>query len=152
MENVNRDYQRGTQGKAIISNRRKEALKRADELLSFKMNFANLDMRKERAEGRGSGHRNGSLAEYHRYDAKERSIEMGERPKRGNVEMEKVSGKLVQAVTDNTTGFNLFLNETGEKMMTMRFYPKSARALNGELLKKIMRAVESYIREADRND
>lgn len=65
--------------------------------------------------------------------------------------VERVNTKMLIAVTDNRTGCAIYLKDTEQLIAKVRFYRNSSQALNGEILKKIMRALESYMREANRN-
>lgn len=169
----NRTYNNGA-----VDNRKREAVKRANDILNFRVDIKRTTVYRKRetehqenrrfTEGENnrdsltvSGIRqaygnNGESLRGNGIDNKKGDkSNMAERSKgkgQGNTsDRERITTKLLVALTDNTVGFNLFLKDTEKKIMTMQFYPDTAKALNGELLKKIMRAVESYIREAQRN-
>lgn len=172
MQNTNSYFNGCTQNNKADNNRKREAINRANNLLNFKIDYSKTTVNKrtkiEQRQNVGSFQRietnknssfvsmsgetyrndNESLKEGGRYEMGE-----GRREKAsGSIsEKEKITTKLLIATTDNKIGFNLFLKDTEKKIMTMQFYENSPKALNGELLKKIMRAVESYIREAQRN-
>ena len=169
----NRTYKNKT-----VDNQKREAIKRATDILNFKVDVRRTTLYRkketERQENKGfteggynrdsltvSGIRQAYRNNGENLKCNEMNNRKGDKPnmaegskgkgQSNSSDREKITTKLLVALTDNTVGFNLFLKDTEKKIMTMQFYPDTAKALNGELLKKIMRAVESYIREAQRN-
>lgn len=178
MENRNLFSDNKTYKNRTVDNQKREAIKRANDILNFKVDVRRTTLYRkketERQENKGfteggynrdsltvSGIRQAYRNNGENLKGNEMNNRKGDKPNmaegskgkgQSNLsDREKITTKLLVALTDNKVGFNLFLKDTEKKIMTMQFYPDTAKALNGELLKKIMRAVESYIREAQRN-
>lgn len=172
MQNGNPYFNGCTQNNKADNNRKREAINRANNLLNFKIDYSKTTVNKrtqvEQRENIGSFQRmetnkNSSFVSVSgqtfinsddslKERGRQEMADVGKERTSGSMsEKEKITTKLLIATTDNKIGFNLFLKDTEKKIMTMQFYQNSPKALNGELLKKIMRAVESYIREAQRN-
>lgn len=172
MQNGNPYFNGCTQNNKADNNRKREAINRANNLLNFKIDYSKTTVNKrtqvEQRENIGSFQRvetnkNSSFVSVSgqtfinsddslKERGRQEMADVGKERASGSMsEKEKITTKLLIATTDNKIGFNLFLKDTEKKIMTMQFYENSPKALNGELLKKIMRAVESYIREAQRN-
>ena len=172
MQNGNAYFNGCTQNNKADNNRKREAINRANNLLNFKIDYSKTTVNKrtqvEQRENIGSFQRmetnkNSSFVSVSgqtfinsddslKERGRQEMADVGKERTSGSMsEKEKITTKLLIATTDNKIGFNLFLKDTEKKIMTMQFYQNSPKALNGELLKKIMRAVESYIREAQRN-
>ena len=169
MQNGNPYFNGCTQNNKADNNRKREAINRANNLLNFKIDYSKTTVNKrtqvEQRENIGSFQRmetnkNSSFVSVSgqtfinsddslKERGRQEMADVGKERTSGSMsEKEKITTKLLIATTDNKIGFNLFLKDTEKKIMTMQFYQNSPKALNGELLKKIMRAVESYIREA----